>query len=74
MAQAGGLREGNDPGNLAVIHAWLGDKEQTLAWLEKAASRLRNVNLTPVLDLVRSDPRYQAVLEKMGLPEPVWEK
>lgn len=77
LAQAGaGWWEGKNPMNFAVIYAWLGDKEQTLAWLEKGVvgSELRDVNLTPVLDLVRSEPRYRAVLKKTGLPEPDWKK
>ena len=65
-----------DATKIAILYAWLGDKEQTLDWLEKASAEhgfgLENLNLEPTYDPVRADPRYRAVLKKMGLPEPVW--
>jgi tetratricopeptide (TPR) repeat protein len=77
IAQAGAdRREGSNPMNLAVIYAWLGDKELCLVWLQLAVVErgLADANLTPVFDLVRSDPRYRAMLKTMALPEPVWKQ
>ncbi len=55
-------------------HSYLNQKEQALAWLEKAYEE-RNVGLTfikvsPVLDrLLRDDPRFQSLLRRMNFPE-----
>jgi tetratricopeptide (TPR) repeat protein len=50
-----------------------GDTAKALDWLEKAfAQRDPNVpmaNSDPVFDPVRSDPRFQAILRRMNLPE-----
>jgi len=61
-----------DPATIAYNYANLGDKEQTLHWLEIAvAERSRALQLITVvheLDPFRSAPRYLAILRKMGLP------
>ena len=55
----------------ARIYAFLGDKEKALEHLERAyenrAFMLAWVKADPIFDSVRSEPRYQAVLKKMGL-------
>jgi len=58
---------------IAAIYAGLGEKDQAWAWLEKAyeerASWLSNqVKVDPRFDSLRSDPRYQGLLRRMGLP------
>ena len=57
---------------LANYYARAGDKERVIEWLEKAYLEHNN-NLpymrTPVFDLVRSDPRFQALWRRIGLPQ-----
>jgi hypothetical protein len=51
----------------------LGDREQTFRWLDAALTeRSRELAVIIIgrqLDPFRSDPRYRAILAKMGLPE-----
>jgi serine/threonine-protein kinase len=54
----------------AVIHLGLGEKDQALDWLEKAARDHggRNINLIkvePYLDSLRGDPRFEALVSKI---------
>jgi eukaryotic-like serine/threonine-protein kinase len=74
---AGPLGElANEGKALPTDVAWLwlcaGDEGRALDWLEKAYE-LRDPNMpyigvNPIYDPVRSDPRFQALLRKMGLP------
>jgi serine/threonine-protein kinase len=56
---------------IASVYVSLGDKEQALLWLEKAyderAYVLGYVNADPMFDRLRSEPRFIALLRKMGL-------
>jgi TolB-like protein/Tfp pilus assembly protein PilF/predicted Ser/Thr protein kinase len=62
-----------DPVEFAYSYAELGDKEQSFAWLEKAfaekSSGLEVIKMVPALDQWHSDPRYVALLKKMGMPQ-----
>jgi adenylate cyclase len=53
--------------------AYLGDKDQALAWLEKAYNRhdlfLHMLNSGPSFDPLRDDPRFEDLLRRMNLPE-----
>jgi hypothetical protein len=55
--------------NLATAYARLGNKEEALGWLEKAAgagfSQVQQAKSDPDLATLRGDARYQAVLDKM---------
>ncbi|HXN21495.1 MAG TPA: winged helix-turn-helix domain-containing protein [Candidatus Dormibacteraeota bacterium] len=57
---------------LASISAELDDKEEALRWLEKAYeerdSGVALLNVASEYDKVRSDPRFQALLLKVGFP------
>lgn len=70
--QQGRIRHGQlDPSYVALVHAYLGDKVQALAWLQKA-SRDGSIDATilkydPILDPLRSDSRYLAILARNGL-------
>jgi tetratricopeptide (TPR) repeat protein len=61
------------PYNIAVIYAGLGEKDQAFAWLDRAYKE-RSYYLAQYLptdsrlDSLRSDPRFPALLERMGLP------
>jgi len=55
----------------ARIYAGLGDKEQAFTWLEKAyeerSSGLYLLNVDPIWDPLRSDPRFNDLLRRIGL-------
>ena len=59
--------------NIAMIYAGLDEREQVLDWLEKAYEArdpyLMQLKTEPHLNPLRSEPRFQALLEKMGLSE-----
>ena len=61
-----------DPFDVAVNYAELGDKDQAFTWLEKSYSQksngLGNIKVAHELDGLHSDPRYAALMKKMGLP------
>jgi tetratricopeptide (TPR) repeat protein len=58
------------PYMLALIYARLGDKDQTMMWLEKAYENRDDwmiwIKVDPVLDNVRSDHRFVELLRKMN--------
>ncbi len=60
------------PMTIAELCVRLGDNEQAIAWLEKAyqehASGLTDLKTDPLYDSVRSDPRFQDLLRRVGLP------
>ncbi len=59
--------------SLAGSYSWLGKKEEALNWLEKASEEnityLPSINNDPGWDNLRSEPRFQAIIKKMGLSE-----
>lgn len=59
------------PYYFAVIHAGLGDKETAIALLEKAyeegGGQSYALNVSPMWDSIRSEPRFQDLLRRMGL-------
>jgi adenylate cyclase len=59
--------------DIAVIYAGLEEKDQAFACLEKAYN-LRDsgivfMKVDPLFDPLRSDPRFQGLLRRIGLPE-----
>ncbi len=60
------------PVTMAILYARLGDKEQAIACLEKAYQEhdggLRYLKTRPWYDPLRSDPRFQDLLRRVGLP------
>jgi serine/threonine protein kinase/Tfp pilus assembly protein PilF len=62
-----------DPSEIAYAYAFLGDKEQTFAWLDKAraekAGGLEAVKTVRPLEQWHSDPRYVDLLKQLGLPQ-----
>jgi TolB-like protein/DNA-binding winged helix-turn-helix (wHTH) protein/Flp pilus assembly protein TadD len=60
-----------DPGPLLAAYIGMGDKEQSFAWLEKAYSQHSNVltalKVEPCYDFLRSDPRFQELMRRVGL-------
>jgi serine/threonine protein kinase/tetratricopeptide (TPR) repeat protein len=57
------------PFDVAVAYAGLGDYDQAFAWLEKAyderARNMLSLKVTPLLDPLRSDPRFIALVRRM---------
>ncbi len=60
--------------SLAVIHVGLGENEKALALLDKACEEksvaLKHYMVSPLLDNLRSDPRFDRLLEKTGIRMP----
>ncbi|MEA2874421.1 MAG: hypothetical protein QOH67_4411 [Hyphomicrobiales bacterium] len=54
---------------IALIYVGLGEKDHAMTWLEKAYEERFNpsVLLRPCFDPLRSDPRFQDLLRRMGL-------
>jgi TolB-like protein/Tfp pilus assembly protein PilF len=59
--------------DVATIYAGLGEKDTAFAWLEKAAAERSSFLVyskwEPRLDPLRSDPRFNQLLKRIGLPE-----
>ena len=57
----------------AVVHVGLDEKDQAFAWLDKAyderANRLAYLAFEPTLARLRSDPRFDDLLRRIGLPQ-----
>jgi tetratricopeptide (TPR) repeat protein len=58
---------------IAATFGALGDRDQAFAWLEKAYQErspvLVIVKVDPILDSLRSDPRFADLLRRVGLPQ-----
>jgi tetratricopeptide (TPR) repeat protein len=70
----GELKKRSSPGysnapEIAVIYAALGDRDQAMTWLEQGYEERFNpgVLLRPGFDPLRSDPRFQALIRRVGL-------
>jgi len=56
--------------SFALVYLGLGDKEKTLRWLEqsyqdRAGSDIGYIRVDPLVDSLRSDPRFEALAEKI---------
>jgi len=60
-------------GHIAVVFHALGDREQTLNWLERAFAEhdswLIFLKADPKWNSLRSDPKFQELVRRVGLPE-----
>ncbi len=60
------------PEEFAGLSAHAGHKEETLHWLEQAYAEhvpwLAFIQNEPDFDFIHSDPRYRAIVKKLGLP------
>jgi serine/threonine-protein kinase len=58
---------------IAEVYAWRGEKNSAFEWLERAYAQrdggLADIKIDPLLDSLRGDPRYKALLRTMKLPE-----
>ena len=71
----GELKKRSTPGHsfaseISVIYASLGDMDQAMSWLEKGYEERFNpgVLIRPGFDPLRSDPRFQNLVRRVGLP------
>lgn len=56
---------------IALIYTGLGNKDQAFFWLNKAAEHRNNLiqlKVDPRWDLLRSDPRFQELINHLGFP------
>ena len=58
---------------LALVYIGLGQKDEAVAWLEKAyeahSAFLVFIKVSPVWDSLRPDPRFQDLLRRLGLAQ-----
>jgi TolB-like protein/DNA-binding winged helix-turn-helix (wHTH) protein/Flp pilus assembly protein TadD len=61
-----------DSASIALAHLGMGDKEKAIAWLQKAYAEHSiptALKVDPIYDPLRSDPRFQELLRRVGLAE-----
>jgi tetratricopeptide (TPR) repeat protein len=60
------------PATVALVFSGLGETDQALAWLEKANDErdpwVTGLKVDPSFDSLRSDPRFQDLMRRVGLP------
>lgn len=58
---------------IAIIYSGLGDKDQAFTWLEQAFEErhpyLILLRAEPVFNNIRSDPRFQDLVNRVGIPQ-----
>jgi hypothetical protein len=58
---------------IAEVHAWLGASDAAFQWLERAYRQrdggLPSIREDPFFASVHADPRFNALLRKLRLPE-----
>ena len=57
---------------IAAIHAYRGEREAAFRWLQQAVDerqRTLAMRTEPLYDNLRDDPRWQRVLEQLGLSD-----
>ena len=61
------------PTNFTILYMVLGEKDRALDWLERAYEQREGwlvlLKVQPMFDPLRSDPRFQAVMDKMDFPD-----
>jgi tetratricopeptide (TPR) repeat protein len=60
--------------SFALVYIGLGDKEEALRWLEesyqdRAGNDLEFIRVEPLLDPLRGDPRFEALVVKVFAPK-----
>jgi serine/threonine-protein kinase len=65
-------REYISPYSIAMVYVSLGDKDEAFAWLQKGLDNHDGLTdllkVSPGLDSLRSDPRFQDLLRRMNFP------
>ena len=61
------------PTDIAMAYALAGENTRALDWLEQGFEErdpgMPYLSVVPVYDAVRDDPRFEALLRRMNLPE-----
>ena len=61
------------PFEIGTIHISLGEKDEAFRWLERAyderSACMPGLKFDPRLDPIRSDPRYQDLVRRVGFPD-----
>ena len=62
-------QSGSLDANIALIYVGLGDTDQAMRWLDKAyQAQFEPIMLVrPQFDPLRTDPRFQALMSRLGL-------
>jgi TolB-like protein/Tfp pilus assembly protein PilF len=59
--------------HFAIVYTGLGDRDRAFAWLDRAYEErsqfLVDLKYLPILDPLRSDPRFSELVKRVGLPE-----
>jgi len=63
-------RSTRNASEIALMYVGLGEKDQAMTWLEKAYDEHFNPSILvrPAFDPLRSDPRFQNLVHRIGLP------
>lgn len=63
-------RSTRNASEIALMYVGLGEKDQAMKWLEKAYEEHFNPSILvrPAFDPLRSDPRFQNLVHRIGLP------
>lgn len=63
----------NSPYFVACVRAWRGEKDSALNWLERAYAQrdpnMTDIKIDPEFGALHAEPRFKAILKKMGLPD-----
>jgi adenylate cyclase len=59
----------------ALVYVAIGNKEEALRWLEQSyadrdGANLSWINVEPILDSLRGEPRFEALVQKVTAPKP----
>ena len=56
---------------IALVHVALGNYDQAFTWLDRSMARraeaLFSINVDPKMDPLRSDPRFESIVRRLGL-------
>ena len=67
------VKPGSDALGLASVYFALGDNDRGFEWLTRAFDqrdgRVRSAKVNPRYDAVRSDPRFQALVARLNIPD-----
>jgi hypothetical protein len=55
------------------LYAWRGQKDEAFTWLDRAFAQrdggLTELKFDPLMDSLRTDPRFNSLLRRMNLPQ-----